>query len=69
MKYKKALVNKIARIIRYVEEEVRIGKCTAEDIEDIAEAIGANVQPYRSVATPAEIDAQVTARSLDGTPF
>jgi len=66
MKYQKALRNKIDRIIKYVEEEVRIGKCNESDIQAIADAIRDEVEAYRRVATPAEIAYEIEMSILRG---
>ena len=66
MKYQKALRNKIDRIIKYVEEEVRIGKCNESDIQAIADAIRNEVEPYRRIATPAEIEYEIEMTILRG---
>lgn len=46
MKYAKARAKKFARITRYIQREIEIGKCDDRDLADLFKHLKMNITPH-----------------------
>lgn len=57
MKYQKARAKKFARITRYIQREIEIGKCDGRDVTDLFKHLKMNITPHAGAVTENSSDA------------